>query len=94
MEKRKKIIVILVTIVLTVGFVILGVLLRKKMRCQGIEKPPVVDHFACSDYCPSPREKYMVKIYQGVEDEEECRRICGKPFTYYGWGEYHICIAE
>jgi hypothetical protein len=59
-----------------------------------IEKPPIVDHFACSDYCPGPREKYMVKIYQGVEDKEECRKLGGRPSSYTGWGTFRICIAK
>jgi hypothetical protein len=59
-----------------------------------MEKPPIVDHFACSDYCPRPREEYMVKIYQGVEDEEECRRLGGRPSSYTGWGTTKICLAE
>jgi len=58
------------------------------------KKPPIVNHFACSDYCPGPAEKYTVKVYQGVTDPEECKKIGGKPSTYYGWGEFHICIAE
>jgi len=58
------------------------------------KKPLIVDHFACSDYCPGPAEKYTVKVYQGVTDPEECKKIGGKPSTYYGWGEFHICIAE
>lgn len=66
----------------------------KSSESSDIEKPPVVDHFACSDYCPGPQEKYMVKVYQGVEDEEECRRLGGKPFSYTGWGTFKICIAE
>lgn len=61
---------------------------------NNIEKPPIVDRFACSDYCPGPREKYMVKIYQGVEDEDECRKLGGRFATYVGWGAFHICIAE
>ena len=59
-----------------------------------VEKPPIIDHFACSDYCPGPKEQYMVKIYQGVTDQKECRQLGGTPYTYYGWGEYHICLAE
>jgi hypothetical protein len=58
------------------------------------EKPPIVDHFACSDYCPGPREKYMVKVYKGVTDPDECRSLGGRPATYTGWGTFHICIAE
>jgi len=59
-----------------------------------IEKPPIVNHFACSDYCPGSREKYMVKIYQGVKDEKECRRLGGRPSSYAGWGITKICIAK
>jgi len=58
------------------------------------EKPPIVDHFACSDYCPGPKEQYMVKIYQGITNDEECRKLGGRPATYVGWGIFHICIAE
>ena len=61
---------------------------------KNIKKPPIVDHFACSDYCPGPRERYMVKVYKGVEDEDECRKIGGRPSSYTGWGTFFICIAE
>jgi hypothetical protein len=59
-----------------------------------MDEPPIVDHFACSDYCPGPKEQYIVKVYQGVEDEEECRQLGGRPSTYVGWGTFKICIAE
>jgi hypothetical protein len=58
------------------------------------QKPPIVDHFACSDYCPGPREKYMVKIYKGIKDPAECRGLGGRPLTYVGWGKHKICIVE
>lgn len=58
------------------------------------EKPPIIDHFACGDNCPGPPEKYMVKIYQGVEDEEECLRLGGHPSSYTGWGTVNICIVK
>jgi len=64
------------------------------LEMTGGEKPPIVDHFACGDYCPGPREKYMVKIYQGVEDEEECRKLGGRPSSYTGWGTTNICLVE
>jgi len=66
----------------------------ESMEGPSIAKPPIVDHFACSDYCPGPQEKYMVKIYQGVEDEGECRKLGGKPSSYTGWGTTKICIVE
>ena len=63
-------------------------------EAAGTERPPIVDHFACSDYCPGPPEDYMVKIYQGVEDEEECRKLGGRPSQYTGWGTTRICLAQ
>lgn len=63
-------------------------------EADGVERPPIVDHFACSDYCPGPMEDYMVKVYQGVEDEEECRKLGGKPLSYTGWGTTRICVAK
>lgn len=58
------------------------------------EKPKIIEVFACGDYCPGPREKYMKKIYEGVEDEETCLALGGKPYTYVGWGSTFICLAE
>jgi len=58
------------------------------------EKPKIVEVFACSDYCPGPREQYMKKIYEGVEDEETCLALGGKPYTFVGWGSTFICLAE
>ncbi len=59
-----------------------------------VEKPPVVEHFACSDYCPGPRESYVKMVYQGVEDEAECLKLGGEPYSYTGWMVYKICIAK
>ena len=53
--------------------------------------PEVVEVFACSDYCPGPEEKYIKRVYDGVTDEEECRKLGGKPYTYFGWGQYTVC---
>lgn len=61
---------------------------------QRKEKPPIVDHFACSDYCPGPRNSYIVKVYKGVKDPDECRSLGGRPATYTGWGTFRICIAD
>ena len=61
---------------------------------MGGRKPLIVDHFACSDYCPGPRERYLVKVYDGVTDKQTCLALGGEPFTYSGWGEHHICVAK
>jgi hypothetical protein len=57
-------------------------------------KPKIVKVFACSDYCPGPREKYMKRVYEGVKDEKTCLALGGKPYTYTGWGSTFICLAE
>ncbi|MFA7314904.1 MAG: hypothetical protein WC025_03185 [Candidatus Magasanikbacteria bacterium] len=67
---------------------------NKNTKIIEIKKPPIVDHFACGDYCPGPREQYMVKVYQGITDETECRKLGGTPYSYRGWVEVHICLAE
>jgi hypothetical protein len=59
-----------------------------------ISKPPIVDHFACSDLCPGPNEDYMEKVYKGVTSEEECRKLGGRFADYVGWGTHYICVAE
>lgn len=61
---------------------------------QKASKPEVIEIFACSDYCPGPRSKYMKKVYEGVSDEESCLKLGGKPYTYTGWGTYFACVAE
>jgi len=57
--------IILITTVMLFAVLILVYLSKvpKKSEMSDIEKPPIVDHFACSDYCPGPQEKYMVKVY-------------------------------
>lgn len=61
---------------------------------ESLEKPKIVEVFACSDYCPGPEKKYMKKVYEGVNDEATCLKFGGKPYTYIGWGEYFVCIAK
>lgn len=61
---------------------------------DSIIKPPIVDHFACSDYCPGPKEQYMVKVYQGITDETECAKLGGQPSSYTGWGTTKICLIK
>jgi hypothetical protein len=57
-------------------------------------KPPIVEHFACGDYCPGPREQYLKKVYDGVKDEAACKALGGTPYSYIGWGETKVCLAE
>ena len=61
---------------------------------DGQDKPEIVEVFACSDYCPGPDEKYMKRVYDGVTDEGECLKLGGRPYTYIGWSEYTVCVAE
>ena len=61
---------------------------------DGFEVPEIVQVFACSDYCPGPEEKYLKRIYDGVTDEEECRKLGGKPYTYTGWVQRTVCEVE
>ncbi|OIO18401.1 MAG: hypothetical protein COY69_02110 [Candidatus Magasanikbacteria bacterium CG_4_10_14_0_8_um_filter_32_14] len=88
--------IIFLTISLIIITILIFVFLPKKQNPKIIEiqKPPIVDHFACGDYCPNPREQYMVKIYEGITDEAECQKIGGTPYSYRGWVEVHICLAE
>jgi hypothetical protein len=58
------------------------------------DKPPIVEVFACSDYCPGPREKYLRNVYEGILDAESCKAIGGKPYSYIGWGNYFVCLAD
>lgn len=61
---------------------------------ESVEKPKIVEVFACSDYCPGPEKKYMKKVYDGVNDEATCLKFGGKPYRYIGWGEYFVCVAK
>jgi len=58
------------------------------------KKPEIIEVFACGDYCPGPREQYLVKAYKGVTTREECRRVGGRPYEYFGWGKHFLCLAE
>ena len=57
-------------------------------------KPLVVDYFACGDYCPGPREKYLIKVYQGITDSAECLKLGGTPGEFTGWGVSHYCEVK
>jgi hypothetical protein len=54
----------------------------------------IVKVFACSDYCPGPEEKYIKRVYEGVTDVDECRKLGGKPYTYLGWGQRSVCEVK
>lgn len=56
--------------------------------------PRIVEVFACSDYCPGPKEKYMKRVYEGVTDDEECRSLGGRLYTITGWGKRTICEVQ
>ena len=53
--------------------------------------PKIVEVFACSDYCPGPEEKYIKRVYEGVTDDAECRKLGGRLYTIAGWGKRTIC---
>lgn len=91
--KKLIILTIAVTIIAVFTLIFLSKV-PKNSEVTDTEKPPIIDHFACGDYCPGPKEKYMVRIYQGIEDEEECRKLGGRPSSYTGWGTFKICIAK
>lgn len=61
---------------------------------QRAELPPIVEVFACSDYCPGPREQYLRNVYEGIDDQESCETIGGKPHVFIGWGSTFICLAD
>lgn len=58
------------------------------------DKPPIVEVFACSDYCPGPEAQYLRKVYEGVADKAACEAIGGRPYVYIGWGSTFICLAN
>ena len=53
--------------------------------------PEIIEVFACSDNCPGPREQYIKRVFAGVTDEDECRKLGGRPYTYVGWGKRTVC---
>jgi len=58
------------------------------------ELPEIVEVFACSDYCPGPKEKYLRRVYDGITDAEKCRELGGSPYTYMGWGTRTVCVVR
>jgi hypothetical protein len=87
--KKKYIIVISLTVILLIAG---GVLLLKIQENYKItDKPKVVKGNLCSDICS---EDDVKTYYEGIEDAKECKKIGGEPYTYYGWGEFHACLAK
>jgi len=68
--------------------------INKDARPVESSKPEIIKVFACSDYCPGPEDKYMVKAYKDINNTEECLKIGGKPHKYVGWSTIFVCIAE
>ncbi len=58
------------------------------------KKPEIIDFFACSDYCPKPKEDYIIKIYKGVSSKKECEKLNGEFYEFYGWKKYQVCKAK
>ena len=58
---------------------------------EALKTPKIVEVFACSDNCPGPKDQYMKRVYEGVTDEEECRKLGGHPYTIVGWGKRVVC---
>lgn len=82
----------------SLGLLVLGALTVLQGACApgkpGPDKPPIVEVFACSDYCPGPEEQYLKKVYEGIEDPESCEEVGGKPYVYFGWGSFFVCLAD
>lgn len=55
------------------------------------EVPEIVEIFACGDYCPGPEEEYLKRIYDGVTDEEECRKLGGRLYMWIDWQQRTVC---
>lgn len=87
---NKKALIIIVIAIVAVG----GYFVFYQKGLNTANKPPIVDYFACGDYCPGSPEKYMVKVYQGITDPVECRNLGGTPSTFTGWGVTNFCLVK
>lgn len=91
--KSKKYLYILAILVVLIGS--FYVFQSKLGGNSGTEtKPAIVDFFACGDYCPEPREQYMVKVYAGITDPVECQKIGGRLSSFVGWETTYYCAVE
>ncbi len=68
---------------------------ERSTRPVSDDLPRIVDHFACSNFCPGDQSQYWVRIYEGVDDVAECEAIGGETFVYYSVrGSVGVCLAE
>ena len=58
------------------------------------DTPTIVEVFACSDNCPGPEEQYIKRVYDGVTDAQECRRLGGRIIDIVGWGTRRLCEVQ
>ena len=61
---------------------------------ESIMVPKIVEVFACSDYCPGLPSQYIKRVYEGITDIDECRKLGGEPYTFVGWGQQTICEVK
>ena len=88
--KNIKILAIVIAVLAILAIIILAYFGNSHKKSNQ-NKPPVVDYFACGDYCPGPPEQYTIKVYQGVEDEKQCLALGGKPGSFTGWTTRKYC---
>ena len=94
MKKSLPFILVLLVILLSAAYLLWPKYVSHDKQTNTIEKPAVVDFFACGDYCPGPPEQYTVKVYQDVTDETQCKDLGGTPANFQGWTKVHYCLAE
>lgn len=92
--KKYFLFILLIVIIISTTYLFWPKHQTNEEQTKAPDKPPVVDFFACGDYCPGPQEKYTVKVYQGVTDETQCQNLGGTPASFHGWTEVHYCLAQ
>lgn len=85
---KRIIFTMVVIIILSAGLIVFNNSQQKE------QTHPIIEHFACSDYCPGPAKDYTIMIYEGIRDEKTCLEIGGEPYTYTGWGTTFVCKAK
>jgi hypothetical protein len=60
--------------------------------CAGsLPTPEIGTVYACSGYCPGPDNLYRKRIYLGVFDERQCRKLDGESYTF---GLNWVCVVK
>ena len=61
--------------------------------CAGtpLQKPEIINVYACSEYCPGPDNIYRKNVYRGVSDERECQKLDGRLYSY---GTNWVCLVQ